>query len=695
MNKLDQSATASGQLFPYPSDGETVYENPPTLCWRKVDGISEYTVILRSEGFERQYTTSNSYVVPNEILTGREYEWNVTAGDCERGFWRFTVAEDAEKFLRPDPMDIYNAVPDVRPRELFYTEDIPSIKASHAAALETLKRNVELAYKDGLPQPPMFHMDENALPYREYFGRHRDFCDRDMVACALAYHLLKDEKAGAHAKALLLTICSWNSEGPCSLEGPWGDELGLSHARCLPAVFDMLYELLDEKQRIFVARVVAAYAMQCERRLKNLDFCANPGSSHAGRLPAYLGEAAMVLKGTGAVPEETLIRWLKYAVEIYGGMFPYYGCSDGGWAEGTFYATSYTKWYLPFFCAVERFSGVSFFRRPFYRRYARYLQHFCPPNWENHPFGDGYWCKPSDIEWPGFFAQNPYHIYAERWGSKLIRKWSKDAQQQEIFLLHLLDVFLPENESADTEPVTRAGFFPESGYISLHTDPEHGEKDIAVVAHATKFGTGSHRHADNGSFALMAGGTALISPSGYFGRQYGTKHHFDYTNQSKAHNTILIDGIGQLSFSHLATGKPLYARDEGNRLTAKLDCTQAYPQLEKWTREFVLENGTLTVSDEIVLKEEAEITYLLHTLSKPELSENGITVDRNGKRLRIVPESGDLHDPVISDEFDVPLNEGVPEEYAVTMPPQYHIRYTAPKRKVHLLSVRFCVSFGE
>ena len=176
-----------------------------------------------------------------------------------------------------------------------------------------------------------------------------------------------------------------------------------------------------------MARTVAAYANQCERRLKKIDFCQNPGDSHCGRLPAYLGEAAMVLKGMDVVPQDVLVRWLTYAVDIYSGIFPYFGGPDGGWAEGMFYASSYTKWFLPFFCAVERFSGVSFLRRPFYQRLIRYFQHFCPPGWEIHPFADGYWCKPDDAEWPGFFAQNPYHIYAERFGSELTRKWSQEA----------------------------------------------------------------------------------------------------------------------------------------------------------------------------------------------------------------------------------------------------------------------------
>ena len=695
MKRLLQKRTAPGQIFPSPRDGEMMYETPPTFCWLK-EGNAPYFVAVRQAGrLLWQGETERNFIVPGVLLPPGSYEWNLCTAEAERGWQAFEIAENAVEFLRPDPAEILASVPDVRPRQLFCAEDIPEIVRTHENAIETLKRNIALALEDGLPAPPMFHRDGEALPYREYFGRHRDFCDRNLIACALGHRLLEDEKAAAHAKALLLALCDWNSEGPCSLEGIWGDEVGLSHARCLPAAFDLCYDLLDEKQRTFVARVVSLYAHQCERKLRGIDFTSNPGNSHAGRLPAYLGEAAMALKGTGVVPEETLSRWMALAIDIYGGIFPYFGGPDGGWAEGMFYATSYTKWFLPFFSAVRRYSGVDFMKRPFYQRFARYLQHFCPPGWENHPFGDGYWCRPDDAEWPGFFAQNPYHIYAERFGSELLRKWSKAAQEQEIFKLHLLDVFLPEGEPEKDSlagGVTRACAFPDAGLISLHTDPEHPDQELALLARASRYGSHSHSHADQGSFALMAGGTALISPSGYFGREYGSRHHYEWTNQTVAHNTILVNGEGQKAFSHETTGRVLYAKDEGGRLIGAIDPSEAYEQVKAWTRRFELNEGELIVTDQIELHEPAAITYLLHALSRPQRTAEGMRLTRNGWTLDILPEAGALQKPVIEDSYAVDLNAGVPEKYQVSMPEQFHMKWTTPVRSAHEIRVRFCIS---
>ena len=696
---LLQQPVRNGQIFPSPHENETMYETPPCFCWREEDGADTYRVEVKNAAGETVWSgeTEKTFIVPKFPLDPGAYRWNLYAADGERGWVNFRIAEEAVRFVRPDAKALLDAVPDVRPRHLFFKADVSEIVKSHPEAIETLRRNVALALEDGLPDPPRYHRDETALPYREYFGRHRDYCDRDLVACALAHVLLDDEKAAEHAKELFLTLCDWNSEGPCSLEGPWGDEVGLSHARCFPAVFDMLWDILDEKQRIFAARTVSLYAYQCERRLNGINFCQNPGNSHAGRLPAYLGEAALVLKGTDTVPEETLIRWLNLALDVYGGIFPYFGGPDGGWAEGMFYASSYTKWYLPFFSAVERFSGVSYLKRPFYQRLIRYFQHFCPPGWEIHPFGDGYWCLSDDAEWPGFFAQNPYHIYAERFGDALTRSWSRQAQNQDVFKLHLIDVFLPDGQP-EAHPLsgasTRAGFFPDAGYVSLHTDPTHPGRELALVARSSRYGSISHEHADQGSFALMAGGTALISPSGYFGREYGTKHHFEWTNQTCAHNTILVDGAGQESFSYRATGKVLYAKDEDNRLTAAIDPSGAYEHVTAWTRSFELMGDALIVTDHIELDHEGEITYLLHTLSQPVAAGESASLERHGWKLAIVPEKGELHNLTISDHFGVDLNEGVPEAYRVTMPPQYHMHWITPKKRVHDIRVRFDVRRG-
>ena len=696
MRRLDQTRRHAGELFPFPEAGRLVEENPPCLSWLRVPDADVYTAVIFREGREIwRGTTRENWIVPDPLPGPGTYTWNLFAGDGERGELPFTLAERHAVIRRVTGAALYDSIPDVRPRHLFSPSDLDELR-SRTAAVEVLRRNIRAAYENGIPARPAFHRDPDALPYREYFGRFRDFCDRDLIACSLGFAVLGDGEAGRHAKELLFTFCDWNPAGPCSLLGRWGDEVGLSMARCLPSAFDLLWPLLNEKERDWTARTVRAYGEQCFERLARLDFPQNPGNSHAGRIPAYLGEAAAVLKGTGVQSREEAVRWLDCALGIYGGIFPYYGTPDGGWAEGPFYCTSYVKWFLPFFSLAERYAGVNFLDRPFYQRLTQFLLHFANPAFENHPFGDGYWCAPEDAEWPGFFAQDPMRVYADRFGPELARRRERETPPPALWRLHLLDLFLPEGPKGAVERVRAASLtgeaedaavFPDAGFAALHTDLAHPEHDFAVLARASKFGSDSHRHPDQGSFALFMDGTALVSPSGYFGREYGSAHHRLWCNSTRAHNAVLVDGEGQAPNSMTSVGRIEAVRDDGETKTAVLDLTDAYPMLTKWRRTLSLGADTLTVTDEIEAERPVEITWPLHTLSRPMADGDVLAVERRGIRMTVKPAAGDLRLAEVLDAFPVDLNEGVPEAYRVTMPEQFHAYWKTPRRTRHRIEV--------
>ncbi len=684
-----------GQIFPFPDEGRLVEENPPCLSWLPLASKPRYTVVLKDGDGKEIWTgeTEKNYIIPDALPGAGKYSWNVFADGMQRGEVSFTLAEKHVEIHRVSAEELYESIPNVRPRHVFCAEDVPALKESRVKELEVLRRNIETAYADGYPERPRYHWDPNALPLREYINVSRQYIDRNLAACALGYAILGDEKAGAFARKLLLTIVDWNPDGVCSQIAGWGDEVGISIVRTLPSVFDMIHPLLNDKERAYVARTIRVYGQQCWDRLKKLDFCANPGNSHCGRIPAYLGEVALVLKGTGVQSREEAIAWLDYALDIYGGIFPHYGTVDGGWAEGVFYSASYTRWYLPFFGAVERYSGYSIWDRPFYQRLPQYFLHFASPYFENHPFCDGYWVHPDDAEWPGFFAQNPLRLYADRFGPALAKERSAAAVDQKVYELHLLDAFIPTTKKPEvclTGEAADLQAFPDAGFIAMHTSLADPAKDFAVLARASKFGSFSHQHADQGNFAVFCAGNAMISPSGYFGRGYGTKHHFQWMKTSKAHNVLLVDGEGQLWHDERCTGKLISWSDENGVKTAKMDLTAAYDgKLSLWIRTITLTADSMTVEDHVEAPKDVVLTYPLHALSQPTLDGNDLVIERGGCTLRVHPEAGDLSGCEITDKFDVDLNEGEPEAYHVTRPVQYHAYYSTPARSVHDLKVTF------
>lgn len=695
---LEQKRTSGSQIFPAPADGAVIEETPPVFSFLRDGKEKKYRVVVqdRSGKIVFEAETEKNHVVPKEPLKPGKYRWNLLCGEEERGWQEFVISENAAVILRKDAETVFCAVPDVRPRHLFFKEDIPGILKKRKAETEVLKRNIEATCARELPKPPLFYSFEDGLPYREYFGEYREYCDRDMVACALGYALLGDEGAGKKAKELLLTICSWNPDGPCAVNAPWNDEIGLSNARCIPAVYDMLYDILTDQQRYIAEKTIIAYAEQCEERLRALDFAENPGDSHAGRLPAYLGEAALVLKGSTYIKEEILIRWLSYALEIYGGIFPFYGTADGGWAEGPFYASSYTKWYLPFFMAVERFADVRFLDRPFYQRLPQFLLHFAEKERENHPFGDGYWCGSEDPEWKGFFAQNPFRLYAERFGPEEARIKAEQYAAPELFELHLLDVFLPEGRMPErglTGEACAMAVFEGAGLASCQTNVADQAHGTGLLVRASRFGSVSHQHADQGSFALIRNNKVLITPSGYFGRCWGTKHHRNWTKTTKAHNCILVNGRGQETDSFRAAGRFTdWKHEENKRFFLRLDLREAYPMLEFYERSFELTEKELVIRDEIRSKEACEISWLLHMLDRPALQEDGtLVLEHGGERAVVFPDKAFCGTPDITGRFGTDVNEGVEEAFRVSMEDQYHVTFITQKKKQHYIEVKICI----
>ena len=688
---LPQERTSPNALFPTPEDGAFMEISPPPLVWLAVDGVKEYRVVVENERGETVFDAlaPRNIYIPRKQLAPGKYRWDVRAGEQRRGWWSFTISKDATPRIVPTAEEILAKLPATHSRVVYTAADLPAIVERHAHKIPTLKRNIEQAYKDGFVScaRPLFHRNDvmvsGTLNDRECVGRHRVYVDRNLTACALGYILLADKKAGQFARAGLLEMCDWNPDGPCSVDGPWGDEMGLSHARNMPLIYDWTYDLYSPQEHRYIRDTLASMGRSIKRHLEKCNFFSNPGGSHSGRMPAYLGNIALVLHGHIDADQGDTTAWLQFALDIYGSFFPHYGTRDGGWAEGTFYATSYTKWYLPFFFAVEKLTNFSFTESPFYWNVSQFFTHFSPPGWEVHPFCDGYWSLPDSEEWPGFYAQDPFGVYAERYGPDLARKFARVCGVPEIFKLHLLDQFPPSYTPKRKDaagPVENARAFKDSGFVSIHSDIHKPEEDTALLVRASKYGNGSHRLADQGGFAIMSKGKGLLTPTGYFGFTYGTKHHFDWTNNTVAHNCVLIDGVGQPTRIHTATGAITAFENSERFATTTVDITPAYPQSKRYIRKFAfIRPGLVLVHDAIDTAKPAAFSWLAHGLSKPTDNDGVIAIDRAPASLKMVvlhPETRPAYS--MTDKFGVDLNEGVNPANHVTFPTQYHMRWDVP-----------------
>ncbi|MDD4817877.1 MAG: DUF4962 domain-containing protein [Victivallaceae bacterium] len=559
--------------------------------------------------------------------------------------------------------ELLKKLPNSHPRHIYFPEDLAGLKATHQLEFQKLAVNRAMA----LASPVM--RENDAPDYRRSFELARFRLDRDAVACALLYLFNRDREAGSRVHDQVMELCRWN----CSVAPPF-DEVALSVCRTLPALFDWTFDLYSPEEKAAVAAVLLRHGRDIARRIAIEDFANNPGNSHTSRLPGYLGEIAMALHGAGGDERET-DGWLDYALNFYETNFPFYGDDDGGWAEGPFYASSYTKWFLPFFFAVKRICGHSFFNKPFYRNLSEFFIHFAPPEQESHPFGDGHW--PTAAEWPGFQAQDPFGVYAD---SPLAKRFSSAARKNaEYFELHLLDLILPDAGISPRDSGSPFFLSRRAGFASVRRCPDDPENDVALLARASAYGSGSHRHADQGDFAILARGKTMLGPSGYFGYQFGTEHHRKWTTQTIAANCALIDGAGQPTDSPEATAA--FTDFAGEHFTA--DLSAAYGSAISYERRFRFDrkNLVIEVRDAIAARRPVIVSWLLHSYASPEiLADGAFVIRRPGAVLRgkVTPETA----LSVSDRFTVPC-PGLPD--------QYHMTWIFPAAERHEIIARFTV----
>jgi hypothetical protein len=150
-----------------------------------------------------------------------------------------------------------------------------------------------------------------------------------------------------------------------------------------------------------------------------------------------------------------------------------------------------------------------------------------------------------------------------------------------------------------------------------------------------------------------------------------------------------VDGVGQAVNSMESRGRIVSVTDADGVREAVLDLSAAYPMLKKWERCIRLQKDLVQITDEIESDRAVEITYPLHTLVMPQAQGNGLRISRDVGCMEVTPLDGELTLSEITDRYAIPLNEDVPKEFAVTMPPQYHAYYKTPKKEKHCICVQY------
>lgn len=149
-----------------------------------------------------------------------------------------------------------------------------------------------------------------------------------------------------------------------------------------------------------------------------------------------------------------------------------------------------------------------------------------------------------------------------------------------------------------------------------------------VMFKCSPYGGVSHSHADQASFAIMKGGRSLAIPGGERYPHHGSPFHVEYTQQTMAHNAVLIDGEGQINRDARRGGQLSDFQSTEKFGYVCGDATNCFgPRATRDRRHLLfVRPGVVVVVDDLATPAPASFQWLLH-------SHQQLTLDPTAQRL--------------------------------------------------------------
>ena len=627
-----EAPPTAGQTWARPAEGEVVAANPPCFVFPASESHHSYRLELSPSadfGAPRVIESPWMLAVAPQALAPGTYHWRWRPSEVEE--WSvarsFRVPEGLPDVPLPPVAELLKRIGTEHPRVVVTADQL---KAWRAKANEQLginwrrdleQRATRLQQAELLPEPAMLpdRSDPNRLAiYQKTFQTTRPFF-RDMFKLAEDYLLSGDVLSGQEAKRRLLHIVRWDPRGSTSLNH--NDEPGTEVVRYCPIVYDWVFPLLTPAERQECLDCLTTRMQEMRQRWVARPFEKFPFESHnmGYYLPDMLG-AALALAGDAPVDE-----MLKYALtQLWSPFYPPYGGSDGGWNEGP----EYWGW-MGGVCAwtyklVEVATGVPIKLRSNVAKQLDYKLYGNPPYFRMSPFGDGQENPAGGGLVMAELAelyQNPYAL------------WYADQQHAKPNGLHAL--LFPTDHLQPKPPLdlrqNRA--FYDVGLACSHSNLAEASDNVALLLRSCPFGGISHAYADQNTYAVDAYGEPLLIASGYY-QLYGCPHHQQWTRQTIASNSVLVNGQGQQrTWQAKGELKVCQSTVAGDYLVG--DAHLAYAGLvDRYDRRILYLRGLLTggepvivIRDDLASPEPATWQFLLHALREMQVDESNQRVE--------------------------------------------------------------------
>ena len=228
----------------------------------------------------------------------------------------------------------------------------------------------------------------------------------------------------------------------------------------------------------------------------------------------------------------------------------------------------------------------NFLLHPWYINAGQSLVYSWLPDSKSAGFGDGSEKRDEPGRQRAAFADFLAREVGDKYAGWYAGKCS-DLVKQDVDLRLYRMVRSGKYDTTLPSDAPKLKWYKDIGEVVIHSDLEYIEDNISLSFRSSTFGSGSHTLADQNSFNILYGGKEVYYHSGYY-LNFSDAHNLMSYRHTRAHNTILIDGIGQ-PFSTKGYGMIMRA-GSGNNISYCLgDASNAYNGIsddELWINAF-------------------------------------------------------------------------------------------------------------
>lgn len=311
-------------------------------------------------------------------------------------------------------------------------------------------------------------------------------------------------------------------------------------------------------------------------------------------------------------------EYLEYYYELWNTRGPATGFNrDGAWHNGANYfsANAVSLCYLP--SLFSYLTGTDFLQHPWYKNAGIGTAYTWLPGSLSAGFGDGHEKrngKPLRIRsaFADFLARNTGDPYAT-WYSSINDRYKTESETRLYRMA--CGKQRPVKSELPTE-TPKAVWFKDCGEMIANSNLKDLDKNISLSFHSSPFGSGNHTHSNQNAFNLHYGGEAIYHAVGHY-MNFSDPHNLLSYRNTRAHNTMLINGIGQ-PFTTNAYGY-IVRMFNGQHISYALgDASNAYcgiSNVHLWKRSFEqykLEQSPENGFGETALKKYRRHIFLLH-----------------------------------------------------------------------------------